>query len=639
MLCSALLLIALVAPSPAQATSADWPHWRGPAGNGVSPEQGWLAEGAEQELWRREVGLGYSSPSIQGEFLYVMGYHEALEGDLLQALNVETGELLWSHRYPAELRDHEHGGGSLTSPTVAGQRLYVTHRDGGVRCYLARTGELLWYKNALRLYATGETYYGYSSSPVLIDDLLVFSMNKVIALDAQSGDTVWVSEPLDAQYSTPAPMRHQGEAALAVFSQQGLHVLDLATGAERAWFPWGKSDRLVNASTPIVMGERVFISSAYDNGCALVDFSGAEPQQLWRSSHLRTKMAGCVVLDGYVYGFDESVLMCLSLEDGSIQWRQRGLGNGALIAGDGKLVIVSSKGELIIAEATPIEFRELSSQRVIQDGGVFWTPPSLAGGRIFVRNDLGTLVARDHRAGARAATALAQDEGPAEPAALPLGADLFARHLAAIGGAAKLRAVRGMTLEGSFAMPVLGFPQVPMKLHRRAPNLWNLTFDVPGGRPGVIQRCFDGELGFELNAWLGNTLFSEEVTREFAETLGLQAEAQYAEIYAKLETLGRTSFDGRECFEVLATSKAGAERRFYFEVESGLLAGRRAEAERLVMFSDYREFEGLLLATTERSFGVDTGIEETLRIQAVRFELPGEALFQRPEEIEVLRQE
>ena len=111
---------------------------------------------------------------------------------------------------------------------------------------------------------------------------------------------------------------------------------------------------------------------------------------------MRNKMSGCVLIDRNIYGFDEDTLKCIGV-DGEEKWKVRDVENGSLMAADGKLIVVSAAGELIVAEATPEEFRELSREEVLE-GGVFWTPPVLVDGRIYVRNSLGELVCRDHRA-------------------------------------------------------------------------------------------------------------------------------------------------------------------------------------------------------------------------------------------------
>lgn len=200
------------------------------------------------------------------------------------------------------------------------------------------------------------------------------------------------------------------------------------------------------AASPIVVGERLLISSAYDHGCALVEHAGGELRAgrlaleeldvVWANRELRSKMAGGILLDGHVYGFDESMLVCLDLA-GTARWRVRGLGNGALSGGDGKLAVLSSRGELVIARATSERFEELTRTPLF-DAGDCWTPPVIAGGLVFCRNSLGTLVCRDHRVPAEPretprATAVAHDA----VVELPTAAELFARHRALVLGNAE----------------------------------------------------------------------------------------------------------------------------------------------------------------------------------------------------------
>ena len=196
-------------------------------------------------------------------------------------------------------------------------------------------------------------------------------------------------------YSTPTPLALGGATRVASFTKEGLYVLAQDTGAELFHFPWRKGEVSVNAATPVAAGERIFISSGYGHGCALVELGEDGARAVWESKVLRTVLSGAVLVDGHLYGFDESKLKCVDL-DGEERWRKRGLGQGALMAADGRLILMSEKGELIVARATPEAYTELSKERVM-DGGHSWTTPALAGGRIYCRNGQGRLVARDHR--------------------------------------------------------------------------------------------------------------------------------------------------------------------------------------------------------------------------------------------------
>lgn len=179
-----------------------------------------------------------------------------------------------------------------------------------------------------------------------------------------------------------------------MFAGTGLVVLASEDGAELAFTPW-ETQYKVNAMTPVVLDQRVFISSGYDRGCALIDFSGASPKVAWENKGMRNQMSGSVPWQGHLYGFDDKVLKCIDLE-GQELWRERGLGQGALSIADGRLLVLSEDGELIVAEASSAAYRELARTKVF-DGGICWTVPVLSAGVVYARNHAGELAALDHR--------------------------------------------------------------------------------------------------------------------------------------------------------------------------------------------------------------------------------------------------
>lgn len=633
MLLSLLALAPLSSPEDAAPAAAPWPCWRGPERDGVSRESGWSPRGKAADLWRRDVGYGYSCASIADGRLFTLGFDVARNVDVVWCLDPLTGEVRWSDEYPGELRDLDHTGGTLTTPTVDAGRVYVTSTLGGLRCYEAESGRLLWSKDVARLHDAPPGYYGFGASPVVVGELLLVAMDKVLALDKARGDLVWETEAKNAQYSTPAPFRLGDVASLAVFTQDGLEVLEQATGAQRSFYPWKNGERRVNASTPVIVGERVFLSSAYEHGCALIEFgeSGAKASAVWSSRAMRNKMAGCVLVDGHLYGFDESMLKCLNLE-GEELWRLRGLGNGSLIGAPGRLLTMSSSGELIVAEASPQEFKELSRAQVFEDG-VFWSPPVLADGLVYCRSSLGELVCRDHRA---AETEEAPAATAATEAELPQAAALFEQHLAAIGGAEALRRHSSVRMKGIFEMRSVGFVPVAMEIDWSVPNLWRCRFDLPPPREGDIQRVFDGQLGFEVNFYRGHSLFPEATCRELAETRAFHGAATWREDHASMRTVGAVEFDGRACWKVETASRSGAKRTVYFERETGLLAGREGADESTVAWRDYREADGQLVPRLEKHFVPGTGIEETFRIESLEFDVVDPQAYARPPEIQAL---
>jgi hypothetical protein len=115
---------------------------------------------------------------------------------------------------------------------------------------------------------------------------------------------------------------------------------------------------------------------------------------------MKNQMSGSVLIDGHLYGFDGSILKCIDLM-GEEKWSQRGIGEGAILGTPDRLVVIGSRGELVIAAASPEKYEELSRKRVIEDGGIFWTRPVLLDGMIYCRSNEGMLVCRDHTGSAQ----------------------------------------------------------------------------------------------------------------------------------------------------------------------------------------------------------------------------------------------
>ncbi len=370
----------------------DWTQWRGPNGTGISAETKWSAQGSE--LWSKSVGLGYSSVVVSGDRLYTIGYVEDRKEDVIICLNAKTGEEIWTYAYPAEKWAKFHGGGTNCTPSLDGERLMVLNREGRFTCLSAARGEVLWKKDMVQEFGAAVPTWGFAASPLVLDEMVVVNVGTVVAFDKKSGEIKWTSANLGHAYSTPSTALIGDKKCLVVVNGDGVAVLDRETGSTLASVEW-KTQYDVNAASPIVTGDRIFVSSGYNHGCGLFKFDGESIAKVWDSKIMRNKMSGCVLIDGFLYGFDEAVLKCIDL-DGNEKWAERGLGQGAVSAAGNRLLIMSGKGELIIAEATPDAYRVFSKTKVVE-GGVCWTTPVIANGLIYCRNSLGTLSCRDHR--------------------------------------------------------------------------------------------------------------------------------------------------------------------------------------------------------------------------------------------------
>lgn len=380
---------------PGTAGNEGWPQWRGPNRDGVSTERDWSAEGKDEPLWSASLGLGYAAVSIADGRLFTTGYDKDEGLDVIFCLDPETGEELWTHTYEAKIWNELHDGGTLSTPSIDGDLVYVINREGRFTCLRAEDGEVVWRKDIVSDYGIEPPRWGFSCSPLVLDDQIVLNIGRVHSIDKATGEVRWVSENDDGDaYGTPVDFELQGLRALAVLNGEALEVLDLEGGASIARVPWTNRFK-TQPTTPVVTERGIFVSSREGQGCGIVDVSGDAPKVVWQNKALQSGMTSCVQVNGRLYGFEDSLFKCIDLEGKEI-WRVRGLGAGCVSAAGDRLLALSGKGELIVGEGGGDEFEELSRRKVL-DEGEFWTPPVLYKGLIYCRSATGELVCLDHR--------------------------------------------------------------------------------------------------------------------------------------------------------------------------------------------------------------------------------------------------
>jgi outer membrane protein assembly factor BamB len=380
-----------------QANAVDWPQWRGINRDGISTEKiapaTWGKDGPKQ-LWRKEVGTGVSSVAIGGGRLYSMGNRGNV--DVVLSLDANTGAEIWRHTYPQALDARQFEGGPAGTPTLDGDRLYTLSHEGDLFCLAAATGKVVWSKNLPRDFGGNRQRWGYSGSPLIDGNLVIVDSGGVgastVALDKATGALKWKAGNDEAGYSSPIAFNLAGTRCVAIFKADALVGLNAASGQELWRFPW-KTSYDVNAPTPLVFGDKIFITSGYGTGCALVQVGPGKARQIWRNKNMRSQLGSPVLVQGYIYGIDGNVgggeLRCLDLGTGEIKWKQN-VGGGALIAAGDHLLALNERGELIVVEASPTSYREVARAQVL--GGHCWVAPAVANGKIYCKNNQGTLV-------------------------------------------------------------------------------------------------------------------------------------------------------------------------------------------------------------------------------------------------------
>jgi len=388
-----------VASISVSANAGDWPHYRGPAMNGSTAERVAPFPGAgPRELWRVQLGTGLSSVTAAGDRAYTAGYKDKQE--VLYGLSAAAGKVMWTHSWPAKLGDFLFEGGPRATPTVDGDRVYMLGADGHVVCVAAATGKPIWQRNLVSEFGGRRPEWGFSGSPTIDGKNVILDSGgkgaSTVVLNKLTGELVWKSGDDEPGYGSAVVAEFGGKRTVLVLKADALVGSDAARGNELWRFDWRTSYK-VNAATPLVVGDKVVISSAYNHGAAAVRVSGGQASQAWFSKGLKAHFNSPVHFAGQLYGFDgeagkrRSALVCLDLASGDEKWRTTDFKSGSLVLAGDRLIILSEEGELILAEPSPQGFKAISKAKVLT--GRCWVQPTLANGRIFCRNNTGELVA------------------------------------------------------------------------------------------------------------------------------------------------------------------------------------------------------------------------------------------------------
>ena len=383
------------------AGAADWSWFRGPTFDGLAAETGWSAQ-KPRELWKLSVGAGASSVVVSQGRLYTMG--NVKDADILYCLDAATGRELWRHSSPCPLERRSFEGGTAGTPAVAGERVFTLGQKGDLFAIEAASGKVLWSKNLVKDFKGARPQWGYAGSPLVEGNHLIVDCggdgSSTIALDGRTGELAWKSGDDRAGYSSPVTWTWNGQRVLLLFKARALVALAATTGAELWRFPW-KTSFDVNAASPIAVGDKVLLSSGYGSGAALLQGQPREPVVVWQNKNLCNQMNSSVLVGGQLYGISgnagpAATLNCVDWASGALKWSQKGIGCGALTAADNKLIVLTEKGELVIAAAAPAGYQELSRTPVLTER--CWVAPVISGGRIYCRSNAGTLVCLDVQA-------------------------------------------------------------------------------------------------------------------------------------------------------------------------------------------------------------------------------------------------
>jgi outer membrane protein assembly factor BamB len=371
---------------------ADWPQFLGPSRSGVSAESVEPWKSPPRTLWTFEAGQGFAAPVIaQGKALV---FHRIGAGERLTALDLRTGKTLWSAAAPTAYRDDfGFDEGPRAAPTVAANRVFVYGAEGVLRAHALATGRLLWTVDVMKTYAVEKGFFGAAGAPLFHDGRVLINAGGkqagVVAFDAATGRELWRATSDQASYSSGVIATVNGAPAAVFFTRAGLIVLDPATGAVVHQMRWrSRSNASVNAATPVVDGNRIFLSASYGTGAILIDAATWKP--VWSGDDsLSNHYATSVKVGDHLYGFHGrqetgQELRCVEWATGRVVWSHQGLGAGTLIAAGSRLLILAENGDLILAPASADGFRPLATARAVN--GTVRAHAALSGGLLVIRN-------------------------------------------------------------------------------------------------------------------------------------------------------------------------------------------------------------------------------------------------------------
>jgi len=398
--------VAVSAQTPSS-PSTDWPQWRGPERNGISKETGLLKQwpaGGPPRLWRvSNLGAGYGSLAIKGERIFLQ--MQVGRQSVVASLNRSTGQIVWSKPL-GNSGNNDRGNGPRGTPTIDGDRLYALSESGDLACLQAADGATVWQRNILRDFKGSNIQWLISESPLVDGDHVIVSPGgrdaTMVALDKMTGKTIWTSTGLsdEAGYASAIAGDVSGVRTYMTFTADA-SVGVRASDGKPMWKYTKAANRTANIATPVFVNGKVFFTSAYDTGGALLNLSaqGGEVKatESYFTRNMKNHHGGVVLVNGYLYGFSDNILTALQFDTGRVAWRDRSVGKGSVTYADGNLYILGEGNVVGLVEATPEGYREKGHFEIPDSGLPAWAYPVVSGGRLYIRNQ-NTLTAYDVRA-------------------------------------------------------------------------------------------------------------------------------------------------------------------------------------------------------------------------------------------------
>jgi outer membrane protein assembly factor BamB len=383
---------------PLQASAADWPQFLGPTRNGIYAGEAlassWPHEGPPV-LWQKSVGQGFSGPVVQDGKLIL--FHRLADQERVECLDASKGTTFWKFEYPTSYQDDfGFDEGPRATPSMDHDKVVTFGAEGALHCINLADGKLVWSVSCKEQFRAPKGFFGAACSPLIVDRKVLLNIGGtagagIVALDENTGRVLWQVSNDEASYSSPMLATIDAKPAALFFTRSGLVALNPQDGQVHYEFPWrSRSHASVNAATPLVVGDAVFLSASYGTGAILLRAHDGKLEKSWASDDvLSNHYSTCVYREGFLYGFHGrqefgQSLRCVEFRTGKVRWSKENFGAGTVTLATDRLLVLKESGELLLLEASPQQYKELARSQVLPTGVRAY--PAIADGRFFARS-------------------------------------------------------------------------------------------------------------------------------------------------------------------------------------------------------------------------------------------------------------
>jgi outer membrane protein assembly factor BamB len=387
--------------------AGDWPQILGPDRTGVARNEKladkWPASGPHT-LWQHPVGDGFAGASIVGQTAII--WHRQGNEHVVESLNVASGDAQWKKTLPAKyVPSYTSDSGPRGVPLIRGSRVFLFCPRGDLYCLDLKSGDTVWHRDTWEDYSSKrprrgdppDGYFGFGTTPILEGDRLLLNVGGdtknagIVAFDAATGKTLWTATEERASYSSPIAATIGGQRHVLFATRLSMMSVDPKNGHVLFQFPYGRFGPAVTAANPVVIGDRVFITASYNFGATLAQVGRSGAVRIWESDDVLSSQYTTPILhDGALFGIHgrqdagAAALRCIDPATKKVLWEVDGFGYASMIMADGKLIILTTEGELVLAGADKTKFVELGRARLFND--TTRALPALSNGLLLVRD-------------------------------------------------------------------------------------------------------------------------------------------------------------------------------------------------------------------------------------------------------------